>query len=135
MHSVLKQEMKKSYVSQKQIACLLKITEQQVGNKIRGRCSFTVKEVFRIHEVFFPEFDLRHLFALDGGAKWPQSNDYMTRHGEGFTTNGLITRDTVFQARYTQPVTVTPPLGDYEPEENDGGGFYFAKNKNDTSAT
>ena len=62
MYKNLQYEMMQKGITQEDIATELQIHRNSVANKISGKTPFTIDEVFRICEKFFPNCDMRYLF-------------------------------------------------------------------------
>ena len=65
MHSELIKIMKKTNITQKQIAELLNIRQATVSDKVQGKSQFNFEEALKIKKVFFPEYDLEYLFSKE----------------------------------------------------------------------
>jgi transcriptional regulator with XRE-family HTH domain len=59
--------MKRKGITQEQMANLLGCRIATVSDKLRGivQVGFTVKEAMLIHDVFFPEYTMSHVFKFE----------------------------------------------------------------------
>lgn len=64
-YKILKGEMAKKDITIEEIAELLNIHRNSVSNKINKNASFTIEEAQKIWEKYFPEMELKYLFAKD----------------------------------------------------------------------
>lgn len=55
-------EMKRNHVTQTKVAEVLGITNTAVNNKMKGKTEWTLLEMCRIKQTFFPELTLDDLF-------------------------------------------------------------------------
>lgn len=62
MYANLKAELIKNNITQKEVAEYLGLHENSIGNKV-NTSSFSVEEAFLIKERFFPNCELKYLFA------------------------------------------------------------------------
>ena len=58
----LRKEMAGANVTVEKIAQLLGVHRNTVSNKIDGETKFTVDEAFKIHDTYFPDIGIEHLF-------------------------------------------------------------------------
>ena len=65
MYSRLITEMKAKKISKSDIQKLLHIHYNSVCNKLNCRTRFTIDEVIKIQEQFFPEWEVSELFKAD----------------------------------------------------------------------
>lgn len=88
MYKNLKIEMLKANISQKEIAAFLKVHENTIGNKISGNGNFSIEEVFKIKERYFPNHELEYLFKktiknAKSSVGQSSSNELRERRWEG----------------------------------------------------
>lgn len=62
MYPELVGEMAKRNITQRQVAAKLNISVRSFYNRLTGRAEFTWPEVLQIHDVYFPDLDLKDLF-------------------------------------------------------------------------
>ena len=61
MYKNLQAVMAKENITQREIAEYLGIHENSMGNKVSGKTPFTIEEVFKMKERFFPQYDIQFL--------------------------------------------------------------------------
>lgn len=61
----LKTEIARRKLSQAKIARTIGIDEKTMSNKVTEKNEFLRKEMYRIHDFFFSDMDMRYLFASD----------------------------------------------------------------------
>ena len=61
----LRGEMAKRKVSIENLATLLDIHRNSVANKLDGDSAFSVEQAFKIQERYFPDLELKYLFATE----------------------------------------------------------------------
>jgi len=66
MHSNLKAEMARKRLRVIDIANCIGKTEKTAGNKISGKCAFTMTECAAIKNAYFPDLSIEYLFATEG---------------------------------------------------------------------
>lgn len=64
-YSNLRGEMAKRKILIENISDLLKIHRNSVANKVNGKSAFTIEESMKVQEHFFPDLELKYLFARD----------------------------------------------------------------------
>lgn len=65
MYKNLRYAMTVKNVTTKQMSELLDISEKTAFNKIHGKTEWTYKEVFKLRQFMFPEYDVDWLFSKD----------------------------------------------------------------------
>lgn len=68
-YSNLRGEMAKKKILMEDISELLKIHRNSVANKLNGKSAFTIEESMKVQEHFFPDLELKYLFARDDTEK------------------------------------------------------------------
>ena len=61
----LKTEIARRKLSQAKISLAIGIDEKTMSNKVTEKNEFSRKEMYLIHDFFFPDMDMRYLFASD----------------------------------------------------------------------
>ena len=61
----LRGEMAKRKVSIEDISSLLGIHRNSVANKLNGDSPFSIEQSFKIQETYFPDLELKYLFATE----------------------------------------------------------------------
>ena len=61
----LKTEIARRKLSQAKIARTIGIGEKTMSNKVTEKNEFSRKEMYLIHDLFFPDTDMRYLFDSD----------------------------------------------------------------------
>ena len=61
----LRGEMAKRKISIEEISLLLGIHRNSVANKLNGDSCFSIEQSFKIQETYFPDLELKYLFATE----------------------------------------------------------------------
>lgn len=61
----LKTETARKHLSCRKIAKEIGISKEAMSNKVTEKTQFTRPEMYAIHDKFFPETDMKYLFASD----------------------------------------------------------------------
>ena len=62
---ILRGEMAKRKVTIENIATLLGIHRNSVANKLDGKSSFSIEQAVLIQKTYFPDLELKYLFATE----------------------------------------------------------------------
>lgn len=65
MYANLKKELFAKNITQYQLAKTLKVGENTMSKKMRGKTDFTLSEMFTIQKEFFPDLTLEYLFKQE----------------------------------------------------------------------
>lgn len=61
----LKTEMARAKISSNKIAKAIGISKEAMSHKVTEKTQFTRDEMYAIHDKFFPDTDMKYLFASD----------------------------------------------------------------------